>query len=208
MYVWRVIERPFSVCRVRSARVAPSAAFPRPLSFFVRETAPLTSAGSDPATVAWKACSFVAACRIALFDGGRGIKRPALVESRGKLASQGTRLILRLPGYRRHLRRREQAPCPSFRAVSGLFLLSRGSSYAPAYGHYALRRYGRDGFRMVCHVSVWWGGRSCTGRCGVPVALRPDCVPHVPVCPGRQASFRFARKEKITREVQPEHFRW
>lgn len=51
MYVWRVIERPFSVCRVRSARVAPSAAFPRPLSFFVRETAPLTSAGSDPATI-------------------------------------------------------------------------------------------------------------------------------------------------------------
>lgn len=155
MCVWRVIERPFSVCRGGHCTWSAIGRVSTPIVILREGTAPLTSAGSDPATVAWKACSFVSACRIALFDGGRGIKRPALVESRGKLASQGTRLILRLPGYRRHLRRREQAPCPSFRSVSGLFLLSRGSSYAPAYGHYALRRYGRDGFRMVCHVSVW-----------------------------------------------------
>lgn len=55
MCVWRVIERPFSVCRRGTALGPPSAAFPRPLSFFVRETAPLTSAGSDPATIALKA---------------------------------------------------------------------------------------------------------------------------------------------------------
>ena len=37
MCVWRVIERPFSVCRGGTALGPPSAAFPRPLSFFVRE---------------------------------------------------------------------------------------------------------------------------------------------------------------------------
>ena len=191
MCVWRVIERPFSVCRGGHCTWAAVSRVSTPVVILREGTAPLTSAGSDPATVAWEACSFIAACHIALFDGGRGIKRPALVESRGKLASLGTRLILRLPGYRRHLRRREQAPCPSFRAVSGLFLLSRVSwSYAPAYGRYALRRYGRDGFRMVCHVAVWWGRPELHRPAGVPVALRPDCVPHVPVSPGRQASTR------------------
>lgn len=37
MCVWRVIERPFSVCRGGTALGPPSAAFPRPFSFFVRE---------------------------------------------------------------------------------------------------------------------------------------------------------------------------
>lgn len=189
MCVWRVIERPFSVCRGGHCTWSAISRVSTPIVILREGTAPLTSAGSDPATVAWKACSFVAACRIALFDGGRGIKRPALVESRGKLASQGTRLILRLPGYRRHLRRREQAPCPSFRAVSGLFLLSRGSSYAPAYGHYALRRYGRDGFRMVCHVAVWWGGRSCTGQ---PGFLWPCAQTVCPMCPSVRAVKRLS----------------
>ena len=152
MCVWRVIERPFSVCRRGHCT--------------------------------WSAISRVSTPIVILREGNRT-----------------AHISRERPGHRRF-------EGPSFRAASGLFLLSRGSSYAPAYGRYALRRYGRDDFRMVCHVSVWWGGRSCTGRRGVPVALRPDCVPHVPVCPGRQASFRFARKEKITREVQPEHFRW
>lgn len=150
MCVWRVIERPFSVCRGGHCTWSAVSRVSTPIVILCEGTAPLTSAGSDPATT----------------------------------------------------------QCPSFRAASGLFLLSRGSSYAPAYGHYALRRYGRDWFRMVCHVSVWWGRPELHRTAGVPVTLRPDCVPHIPVCPGCQASFRFARKEKITREVQPEHFRW
>ena len=195
MCVWRVIERPFSVCRGGHCTWSAIRRVSTPIVILREGTAPLTSAGSDPATVAWEACSFIAACRIALFDGGRGIKRPALVESRGKLASQGTRLILRLPGYRRDLRRREQAPYPSFRTASGLFLLSRVSwSYAPAYGRYALRRYGRDGFRMVCHVAVWRDRPELHRPAGVPVALCPDCVPHVPVSPGRQASVPLCQK--------------
>lgn len=90
MCVWRVIERPFSLCRVGHCTWSAISRVSTPIVILREGTAPLTSAGSDPATIAWKACSFVAACRIALFDGGRGIKRPALVESRGKLASQGT----------------------------------------------------------------------------------------------------------------------
>lgn len=153
MCVWRVIERPFSVCRRGTALGPPSAAFPRPLSFFVRETAPLTSAGSDPDTIALKARlsglpAVSSCCRVFL---GR---------------------MHRLTGV---------THCGDTGGTISAWFVTFPSGVA-------------------C--------RSCTGQRGVPVALRPDCVPHVPVCPGRQASFRFARKEKITREVQPEHFRW
>lgn len=153
MCVWRVIERPFSVCRGGHCTWSAISRVSTPIVILCEGTAPLTSAGSDPATIALKT---------------------------------------RLSGLS---------------AVSSCCRVFLGRMHRLT----GITRCGDTGGT----VSAWFvtfpsggAGRSCTGQRGVPVALRTDCVPHAPVSPGCQASFRFARKEKITREVQPEHFRW
>lgn len=152
MCVWRVIERPFSVCRGGHCTWSAISRISTPIVILREGTAPLTSAGSDPATIALKA----------RLSGLSAVSSCCHVVLR----------MHRLTGITR---------CGDTGGTNSAWFITLPSSGV---------------------------GRSCTGQRGVPVALRPDCVPQVPVSPGRQASFRFARKEKITREVQPEHFRW
>ena len=55
MCVWRVIERPFSVCRGGHCTWSAISRVSTPIVILREGTAPLTSAGSDPATIALKA---------------------------------------------------------------------------------------------------------------------------------------------------------
>ena len=55
MCVWRVIERPFSVCRGGHCTWSAIGRASTPIVILREGTAPLTSAGSDPATIALKA---------------------------------------------------------------------------------------------------------------------------------------------------------